>query len=157
MRPNTTEVFWSRVTKGEADACWLWQGLCWHDGRYGRFTLKNVTSSAHRWAYILTHGPISKMLEVCHRCDVPRCCNPSHLFLGTRADNAADMKAKGRAARLAGEQSATHKLSEGWVRCILALRAAGATYQQIVGEVPGVRKANVSLICTGKSWRHLCR
>jgi hypothetical protein len=47
-------------------------------------------------AWMLTHGDIPDGLNVCHRCDVPLCCNPNHLFLGTQADNLADCRAKGR-------------------------------------------------------------
>jgi len=42
------------------------------------------------------NGPISDGLWVLHRCDNPPCCRPDHLFLGTPADNTADMIAKGR-------------------------------------------------------------
>ena len=51
---------------------------------------------AHRWAWMLVHGSIPDGLHVLHRCDNPPCFRPSHLFLGTDADNARDMASKGR-------------------------------------------------------------
>ena len=61
----------------------------------------------HHLAWEVANGPIPDGLWVLHHCDNPPCCEtePSdeypdgHLFLGTHADNMADMAAKGRAQR----------------------------------------------------------
>lgn len=58
----------------------------------------NGTSmGAHRASWIMTFGAIPKETPwVLHKCDVPLCVNPDHLFLGTLRDNLLDMISKDR-------------------------------------------------------------
>jgi hypothetical protein len=55
--------------------------------------------TASRLAWELAYGPIPDGVYVCHHCDNPPCCEPTHLFLGTPGDNSRDASAKGRLVR----------------------------------------------------------
>lgn len=86
-------LFWAKVHK--TDACWMWTGAVNGHG-YGHCGRHGHTHSAHRLAWELAYGAIPEGMSVLHRCDVPLCVRPEHLFLGTQADNIHDMHAKGR-------------------------------------------------------------
>lgn len=75
--------------------CLEWTGYTNVRG-YGRIAFNGRTVGAHRLAWELVNGPIPDGMNVLHHCDNPPCCNVGHLFLGTHADNSADMVAKGR-------------------------------------------------------------
>ena len=88
-----------RYTKVDPlSGCHIWQRSTKPNG-YGQLTFRMQRWMTHRLAWVARHGPIPEGLEVCHRCDERRCCNPDHLYLGSHAENMAEMKAKRRALR----------------------------------------------------------
>ena len=145
--------FWERVQK--TATCWLWFGLVNGKG-YGLFSLRNNHVRAHRFSWALHHGPIPEGLLVCHRCDVPNCVNPEHLFLGTEADNTTDMIVKGRQATGAkvsspGEAHPMSKLTDAQV---IAIRS-DARKPSVIAEHYGVVYTTIWAIKTRRTWPHL--
>ena len=95
-------LFWSKVDQSAGpEACWPWQARTLNRSyhKYGRFAKSGPMAYAHRVAWTFGRGPIPDGMHVLHKCDVPQCCNPKHLWLGTRDDNMADAAKKGRMYR----------------------------------------------------------
>lgn len=90
--------------------CVTWMGARNHKG-YG---IDGRRGLAHRIAWAATHGPIPTGMVICHRCDNPPCINVDHLFLGTQADNIADMRAKGRERKARGDAHPRRKCPGLW-------------------------------------------
>lgn len=182
LQPPTDQQrarFHARVARGEG--CWLWTGPVAHDG-YGKAALGYITMRAHRLAWAMEHGDPGAA-QVLHRCDTRLCCNPAHLFLGTHADNMADMVAKGRSAsgdanamrarpelRQVGDANPARRFPErlrrgvdqaGAVLDDAAVRDIRARYRRretplrMFAEQYGVGISTIFRVVQGTHWKHV--
>lgn len=81
--------------KFATNGCWEVQGFRHKEG-YGAMYYRGKQYRSHKLMYMLAVGQIPEGLCVLHKCDNPPCCNPDHLWLGTRGDNIRDAASKGR-------------------------------------------------------------
>lgn len=140
--------FWSKVIKTEDDSCWEWKAsFGFRD--YGKFKVGPTYVAAHRVSYYLTYGPFDKNLNVCHKCDNPKCVRPDHLFLGTVADNNYDKILKGRHSYICP----TAPLAQDKVDRIREL-AKGKRNQKEIALQYGVERHVISRILNHKGAYH---
>ena len=139
----------------KSDGCWEWGAGKVLDG-YGHFSIAGVAQRAHRVAYQLYVGEIPEGMCVCHHCDNPGCVNPSHLFLGTTADNMRDRENKGRGIRPmnTGEKHGHSKLTEAQVIEIRAKHSSGARVVDLAKEF-GVAHQTISKIVHRRTWTRI--
>jgi hypothetical protein len=155
-----------RLSIGTLGGCWFWTGAG-SDHRYGVITYERRCYSTHRLAYELWKGPVPTGMLVCHSCDNPLCCNPSHLFLGTPKDNTEDMLRKGRKVlgagvftkgsireRIAAGQKHGQKLRSADVLSIRQRVDRGENRKIICAEY-GISNSTISALMTGQNWGSL--
>ena len=157
IRQEDVDRFWKKIDF--TDTCWLYTGtksskksnyyVFWIDGGY---------IGAHRFSYTI-HNEF-KMLTpddfVCHKCDVPRCVNPEHLWLGTAKENSEDMVSKGRCAIHTGSLNNAAILDEADVLNILN-GIYNNTYKNInqITDEFDVEYNTVRDILYNKTWTHI--
>ena len=86
--------FWKKVSL--TPDCWEWKMRPEAKARYGSIMQDGKMRRATWVAWEMAFGPIPDGMHVLHTCDNTRCVRPTHLFLGTHADNMQDMVMKGR-------------------------------------------------------------
>lgn len=151
MDAQTERIPWS--------GCHLWTGYTIGKG-YGMSFEKGRHILAHRASWERRNGRrVPENMFVLHRCDIPCCINPDHLFIGTILDNNRDREAKGRGGQLSGAQAARTwaKLNEDQVREIK--EALAIDQRQGIGSALakkyGVSQAVISGIRHGTGWKHV--
>lgn len=140
--------------------CWVWTG-CTDTPGYGKFAIhitrqrKVEQIGAHKFSYILHNKTdIPAGLNVCHTCDIKRCVNPAHLFLGTQKDNMQDCVRKGRLShkRATCEGHAAAKLTWSQVDEIRALYASGMLSQTQLASLFKLGQSAISAIVREATW-----
>lgn len=149
---NARQRLKTKTAPPDANGCLLWTGAI-NDGGYGVLSIGDIMMRAHRVAWIVEKGDIPKGMYVCHKCDVRRCINVDHLFVGTQKDNIADMISKKR-DHIIGERNAHHKLTSQQVDKIRLQYANGDTsYRQLAKDF-GVCFSAIRHIVKNTLWKH---
>lgn len=145
------------------NGCWLWLGAYSGQMHYGDIYIKDRHCYTHRVSYELFHGSIPEEILVCHTCDIPRCWNPLHLFLGTHKENIQDCIKKKRHVMFThpeklshpGEESANAKLNNYLVMQIRFLSST-MTAEEIRHILDcKVQVGAIKDVIQRRTWRHV--
>lgn len=138
------ERFFSKVER--SDGCWLWKAGLSKTG-YGAFGYNNKVIKAHRFSYCLHNNCSLESitgLVIRHSCHTPACINPSHLSIGTQAENINDTLSAGRIPR--GNIHWNNKISDDDIKKI----RASDDSQQVIAARFGICQSYVSRIKSRK-------
>ena len=144
LNEKQKQNFWAKVNMQGKDECWEW--LAGTAKGYGSISFNGKHYRANRIAWMLANGRMPlPHLDICHSCDNPRCCNPSHLWEGTRQQNLKDAANKGRI------HSWKQKLTADQVRMIRGMRGR----RKDIADRFGIHPATVSKIVNRSVWTTL--
>lgn len=151
--------FWKKVKKGTPEECWPWLGFR-HPSGHGLTSLNSLVLYASRKAWILTHGPIRdggcvnhKSTKVCALQAI--CCNPDHMYLGSRADNMVD-RWTNTAPDERGNLGRPYVLTDEQMHRLWQMRREGATLKQCSAEF-GVHRATICRYITALRKQRIAR
>jgi hypothetical protein len=122
--------------------CWVWTRTISPQG-YGKIWTKGQSVSVHRVSWEIHNSPLDKKAHVCHRCDLPKCVNPDHLFIGSALDNVHDKIKKGRMT------ITSFRTTPAMRKAMRARWKSGVKQTQVAKEF-GVCLRTVSRACTTK-------
>ncbi len=147
--------FWHKAKlTADPERCWIWQGRLLPSG-YGESNFQindKYARLTHRIAYFIFFGADPGKFCVCHKCDNRACVNPNHLFLGTHADNSADMVKKQRSSF--GTKNGQSKLTPEIVKEIYT-RILNGGQQNLLAKEFNVSTGTIRDIKFGKRWKYL--
>ncbi len=151
--PEEIEKFNKKTVKGQnEDDCWGWLGAKGSNG-YSIFKIKYERFRAGRVSYFLENGIDPKEFDVCHTCDNPICCNPGHLFLGTRTENMQDAANKNRTTK--GSKNKRAKLTEKDIPIIIDLHKNKKINQYKLAKMYGVNQPTINRVVNRVLWGHV--
>jgi hypothetical protein len=146
------ERFERQYTPEPNSGCWLWAGFERSNQGYGGIQIGGRAKFAHRVSWELHRGPIPDGLFVLHKCDVPSCVNPDHLFLGTKRDNAIDRHRKGRTKIPSNRGEINPQAKLTWDDVVRIRLDDNRPHREIAADY-GVVASAIGFIKTYRNWR----
>lgn len=148
------------VSPCPTSGCWHWMGGTTQFG-HGRFRVGRKNEGQigpHVFSFGYFKGPVPAGFFVLHDCDNPGCVNPSHLRLGTQADNAADAVKRGRMKALfkPGPNPArgTGKVRKLTPEMVISIRSDDRPSKVIAREL-NLHPTTIQKARNGKNWKSL--
>lgn len=137
------KIDWDRVDDVVED-CWLWTASTTQG--YAAFRFDGGTGYGHRYSYERFWGvePPTKNedVELLHSCDEKTCCNPAHLWVGTRSQNMIHAVETGRIERAITDNDVEREICRAYEDDDVSLADLAVEYD--------VCKTTIHNIVTGK-------
>lgn len=151
-----------RETPYAEGPCWEWNGPK-HVAGYGNIRITHPKGyptfvRAHRVALEESGCSVPPELHVLHRCDNPPCVRPTHLRVGSDAENTRDKMQHGRyrnGGPMPGERNPAAIFTRGEVETFRALHTSGMRQRDILKRYPHLKQQTLSRILTRKTWTHV--
>ncbi len=149
--------FWSNVTLGDADNCWLWKRSINSTG-YGQvaLTVDNIGRilKAHKVAWEMKHdATIAPGVRATHTCGERLCCNPAHILLIAPAPADDPQRIEPTTSQARGERHGMSKLTDKQVALIKYRLSALSTRE--IADMLGIGYHAVWDIRQGNTWSHI--
>lgn len=158
-KKSLLEKFWSKIDIAGVDDCWLWKGTRFHFGKVpnsggGQMMYIGVLYTACRLAYETEHKiKLDPSQLVMHHCiGNPHCCNPKHLFLGTRKDIGKIRVEHNRSNPVIGVNNVQSTLNELQIKAIKILHLSKEFKQKEIAIMFDTDQAKISRIVRNISY-----
>lgn len=139
------------------DVMELWAGSKSSAG-YGQIRIGGKLVYVHRLtAELFIESPLPKNCEVCHKCNIPACYEPEHLYIGDKKSNMRDAslvrQLYGQATDVSGTRSNASRFSKSDLKRIYLLKKVGRTLTEIA-DIFKTSKTNVWKFVSGKTYKN---
>lgn len=151
---NVKEKIQRSIVIDQTSGCWLWQKAKEAFG-YGVIRADNKRYLAHRLSYKVYNGKLDDKLLVLHKCDVPACINPDHLYMGTYKNNMEDCVRRGRFA--SRDRKPNAKLKSTDIQTIKNLYFAEKLTHKEIAHVYKVSIRLIGDVVNEKRWSNKCQ
>jgi hypothetical protein len=142
VRGSFLARLWAKIDVRGPGECWPWTASLSSTG-YGQINQNGKPQRAHR-AVLLEAWPFfphGTSYHACHSCDNKLCCNPAHLYWGTRSDNMRDSRDRNR---VGGRQKLTAEQAD-------VIRGSAKRVSELCAEF-GISRWQVTNIRSGRQW-----